>query len=147
MSVSPLQKKDRARGVGRVSGTAIAVLLMLLVAPIVALSRMTPWVDWRILVGGPVAVSVFTYFSYRSDKRHAEAGDWRIPESTLHLMELLGGWPGAFLSQRIFRHKTSKLSYQVAFWIIVLLHQLLALDYLIGWRLSHGLIHYIKSKL
>jgi len=35
----------------------------------------------------------------------------------------LGGWPGALLAQQLFRHKTRKLSYQLLFWAIVLLHQ------------------------
>jgi len=48
-------------------------------------------------------------------------------------LRMLGGWPGAFLAQRVFRHKTSKLSYQVVFWAIVLVYQLVALDYLTGW--------------
>jgi uncharacterized membrane protein YsdA (DUF1294 family) len=43
-------------------------------------------------------------------------------------MELVGGWPGALLAQQVFRHKTRKLSYQVVFWTIVVLHA-------VGWFL------------
>ncbi len=53
----------------------------------------------------------------------------------LHLLELLGGWPGAFLAQQVFRHKTRKLSFQLVFWGIVLLHQLFWIDWLSGGRL------------
>ncbi|WP_024868176.1 DUF1294 domain-containing protein [Pseudoxanthomonas suwonensis] len=54
------------------------------------------------------------------DKHAARHGRWRIPESTLHLLELLGGWPGAAAAQQVLRHKTRKLSYRVGFWLAVL---------------------------
>ena len=87
-------------------------------------------------------LSLLTFFAYRSDKRRSEAGQWRIPESTLHIAELVGGWPGAFLAQRTFRHKTSKVSYQVVFWIIVVVYQLVALDSLLGWRFAKDVLHF-----
>jgi uncharacterized membrane protein YsdA (DUF1294 family) len=85
-------------------------------------------------------VSLFAFAANWTDKRRAEAGEWRIPESTLHTAELAGGWPGAFLAQRMFRHKTAKESYQVVFWLIVLLYQLVALDSLLGWRFTKALL-------
>jgi uncharacterized membrane protein YsdA (DUF1294 family) len=117
------------------SWSAVGALALLLVAPGWALSRLAPLVDWRILVAVPLGISVYTFLAYRSDKLRAEAGSWRIPESTLHLSEFLGGWPGAFLGQRIFRHKTSKTSFQVTFWAIVLVHQFIAVDSLLDWRM------------
>jgi uncharacterized membrane protein YsdA (DUF1294 family) len=120
-------------------------LAVLLVAPVIALSRLAPAIDWRILAGVPVAVSFFTWLAYWSDKRRAEAGEWRIPEATLHLGELLGGWPGAFLAQRQLRHKTAKVSYQIVFWLIVLVHQFVAVDFLLGWKLTKGLVQLFKS--
>jgi len=113
--------------------------------PSYALSRFSTWIDWRLLVVAPVSVSLFTYFTYRSDKRRAEKGEWRIPEATLHLAELLGGWPGAFLAQRKYRHKTAKTSYQFTFWAIVLIHQFAAFDSLMDWRLTKNALHLIES--
>ena len=127
-----------------VSVYAYVALFLLLVLPIYAITRLGAWIDWRLLVAVPVAVSICTFLIYRSDKRRAEAGDWRIPEFTLHVAELAGGWPGAFLAQRIVRHKISKTSYQLVFWAIVLIHQLVALDSVIGWRLTHGALRFIK---
>ena len=49
---------------------------------------------------------------------------------TLHGLEAAGGWPGALVAQRVFRHKTRKRSFQIIFWLIVLAH--LAFW---GWRL------------
>ena len=123
----------------------MVALLLLLVIPVAALSRLSSWIDWRVLAGVPVALSLCVYFSYRGDKRRAEIGAWRISESTLHLAELAGGWPGAFLAQRKFRHKISKTSYQVVFWLIILAHQCIALDFLLGGRLAKSLMHLAKT--
>lgn len=65
------------------------------------------------------ALSVFAVLLYRSDKSAALADRWRIQESSLHLVALLGGWPGALVAQDIFRHKSSKRSFQAVFWTTV----------------------------
>src|SRR3546814_10961061 len=57
---------------------------------------------------------------YWLDKEAAQGGAQRIPESTLHLVDLLGGWHGALIAQQQFRHKTVKRSFQFAFWCSVL---------------------------
>lgn len=75
-------------------------------------------------------VSVLAFFLYWSDKRKARADNWRTPENVLHALELGGGWPGALLAQQVFRHKTRKLSFQLVFWVIVLMHQVFWIDQL-----------------
>lgn len=75
-------------------------------------------------------VSVVAFLLYWSDKRKARAEAWRTPENVLHALELAGGWPGALLAQQLFRHKTRKVSFQVVFWFIVLLHQVFWIDQL-----------------
>ena len=42
------------------------------------------------------------------DKQRAVAGDRRVPEKTVLLIALLGGWFGAKFAQRRYRHKTRK---------------------------------------
>ena len=66
--------------------------------------------------------SLITLVMYGWDKRRAIKGGSRVPERTLHLGELLGGWPGALLAQKMFRHKTQKASFRRVFWLIVVLH-------------------------
>lgn len=66
--------------------------------------------------------STLTFAAYFMDKRAARLGRRRTPEAALHSLELLGGWPGALLAQRLFRHKTAKVRYQVLFWLIGALH-------------------------
>lgn len=69
-----------------------------------------------------LVMSFATFLAYGSDKGRAATGNRRIPERTLHLMAFLGGWPGAFLGQRQYRHKTQKVSFRIVFWITVVLH-------------------------
>lgn len=66
--------------------------------------------------------SVVSFVLYWLDKRSTVKGRRRIPESTLLGVDLLFGYPGGFLAQRVFRHKGRKRSYQLRFWLIVLLH-------------------------
>jgi len=63
-----------------------------------------------------------SYLLYRHDKRASKAGRYRIPEGTLHISELIGGWPGALVAQQVYQHKTAKLSYQFGFWICVIIN-------------------------
>ena len=70
-----------------------------------------------------VSVTSFVCFAaYGLDKRRAANGSRRMPEQTLHMLALLGGWPGALLGQRQFRHKTKKLPFLIVFWCVVVLH-------------------------
>ncbi|MCU0952448.1 MAG: cold shock and DUF1294 domain-containing protein [Burkholderiaceae bacterium] len=70
-----------------------------------------PWA----LVGWYGALSVIAFFEYRHDKAASRRRAWRTQESTLHLMALAGGWPGALLAQRWLRHKSAKTSFQSVF--------------------------------
>ncbi len=66
--------------------------------------------------------SLCTFGAYGIDKRRAQTGNRRIPEKTLQFLALVGGWPGALVGQQVFRHKTQKLSFQLVFWMVVVLH-------------------------
>jgi uncharacterized membrane protein YsdA (DUF1294 family) len=67
-------------------------------------------------------LSILSYFYYARDKKAARSGAWRVPENTLHLLSLCGGWPGALLAQQKLRHKTQKTSFRGVFWLTVLLN-------------------------
>lgn len=84
------------------------------------LGALLAWAAWRdrlpaLLPAGLLAVNVATFAAYWSDKRAAQAQARRTPEAMLHLLELLGGWPAAWLAQRVLRHKSRKERYQLAF--------------------------------
>jgi uncharacterized membrane protein YsdA (DUF1294 family) len=66
-----------------------------------------------------VLLSIVCFAAYARDKAAARAGRRRTPERSLLLLGLLCGWPGAVLAQQWLRHKSSKRTFQVAFWISV----------------------------
>jgi uncharacterized membrane protein YsdA (DUF1294 family)/cold shock CspA family protein len=69
-----------------------------------------------------MTASLLTFIMYAWDKSAAKSGEWRTQESTLHLMSLAGGWPGALIAQQKLRHKTKKQSFRLVFWVTVLLN-------------------------
>ena len=69
-----------------------------------------------------LVASGVTFLVYAFDKSAARKGARRTPESTLHLLSLIGGWPGAFAAQRILRHKSRKASFRFVFWLTVALN-------------------------
>jgi len=71
------------------------------------------------VVGAYVVLSVTSFVLYGMDKAAAEQGRWRTPELTLHLVSVAGGWPGALVGQRVFRHKTKKQPFRAVFWCTV----------------------------
>ena len=75
-----------------------------------------PLVMWFLLV------SVLTFVIYGGDKMAARKGWHRVPESTLLVLGLVGGWPGAVVGQQLFRHKTQKQPFKTYFFITALLN-------------------------
>lgn len=65
------------------------------------------------------AMSLVTFIVYASDKNAAQNNGWRTSERTLHLLEVVCGWPGALLAQGWLRHKSAKTSYGAVFWLMV----------------------------
>ncbi|MCW8873336.1 MAG: DUF1294 domain-containing protein [Xanthomonadales bacterium] len=94
-----------------------AGLFLLLVAASVAVGRLPP--EILLLYMG---ASLVTYFMYFWDKSAARTGAWRTQEITLHLLSLLGGWPGALIAQQTLRHKSRKASFRAVFWLTVLVN-------------------------
>jgi uncharacterized membrane protein YsdA (DUF1294 family) len=70
--------------------------------------------------------SVIAFIAFGADKRAAARGRWRIGERQLHFWSLVGGFPGAWIGQRIFRHKLRKSSFIIVFRLTVILHA-------VGW--------------
>ena len=127
---------------GRITLVNLLSLAALLVLPVVALHRFSNGLLWGSICS--VVMSGFTYLAYGWDKQRAREKQWRMPEARLHLMELIGGWPGAFLAQRRLRHKCSKVSYQIVFWLIVLAYQLAAFDSLQEWKWTVGVLKSVR---
>lgn len=69
-----------------------------------------------------VVMGAATFVALWVDKRWAVRGDWRIPERTLHVLELLGGWAGAIAAMTLVRHKNRKASYWLVTALIAAAH-------------------------
>lgn len=66
-----------------------------------------------------LTVNLVTFTTYAWDKSSARHHRGRTPERALHMLALLGGWPGALLAQRMLRHKSRKTAFRVVFWLTV----------------------------
>ena len=75
-----------------------------------------PYVTWLL------AFTIMTWALYAWDKRVSELGKllkgWRVPEFTLNLMSLLGGFAGGWVARSMFHHKTDVKRHP---WILVFL--------------------------
>jgi len=69
-----------------------------------------------------LGVSAITFGSYAIDKSAARLKQRRVAETSLILLGMLGGWPGAILAQQLLRHKTAKPSFRAVFWASVLIN-------------------------
>jgi uncharacterized membrane protein YsdA (DUF1294 family) len=109
---------------------AITWLALAIACTLLTALRLKPWPT--LGVGSYAAITVFlsliTYLQYWYDKRTAQSNASknenaaRIPERNLHALALLGGWPGAVFGQQWLRHKSQKLTFQVALPFIALGH-------------------------
>ena len=97
--------------------TLIAFVFLALIALAVFAGKIPPLVFGLYLV-----VNALTFILYARDKSAARQGAWRTPENTLHLFALLGGWPGALIAQQRLRHKSSKRSFLLVFYLTVVLN-------------------------
>lgn len=77
-----------------------------------------------------LVISVVTFLIYGKDKLAAKLSWWRTSEATLHLLSLIGGWPGAIVAHRFLKHKSIKKEFRTRFWLTVLIN-IVILFYLI----------------
>lgn len=90
------------------------ILFCLVIAGLVWLKLLPFW-----LVPTYTVMSVFTFIVYGIDKYKAKKDKVRVPESTLHIYDVLGGWLGAVFEQAFFRHKTLKQSFRKWFLLTI----------------------------
>jgi len=100
---------------------ALAILCSGLFFVIVGIFILTGKIPVFILILYMTA-SLITFFVYAVDKSAAQKGAWRTSENTLHILSLVGGWPGALIAQQKLRHKSKKQSFRFVFWITALLN-------------------------
>ena len=115
---------------GIVVPIAFAMSFLVALAALAAVGRLE--MSWLALYYG---TSIITYGAYARDKTAAQNERRRIPESKLHLMSLIGGWPGALIAQALLRHKTRKPSFLIRYWLTVI-GNCIALGMIIGKGVS-----------
>ena len=109
-------RRGRPRARGSLVAVAVAILFFGLLGFLVVRSILPVWLPAAYLLLSGVAFAM-----YRADKSAASiSGRRRTPESTLHTVDLLGGWPGALVARHVFRHKTIKQPFRTVFWLTVL---------------------------
>ena len=109
-------RKEGSAQWGTASLFALPAFLVVLVAGYV-FGHPPRWALW-----GYLAASALTFAVYAFDKSAARQGTRRTPESTLHWLALVGGWPGALVAQQVLRHKSSKAGFRSVFWATVVLN-------------------------
>lgn len=79
----------------------IAAIVIFLVQPLYAL--LWWWGIWGVVT--------FLYYGY--DKQQARNAGWRVPESILLLLPLIGGFIGGWAGMFGFRHKTQHMIFLI----------------------------------
>ena len=114
----------------KASGSHFSMVLAPLFLVFVALSGVFTSLPLSI-VGLYLVLSLLTFVFYWVDKRQAQRRGQRTPENTLHLLSLLGGWPGAVFAQQTLRHKTKKQSFRQVFWFTCIVNCAI-----LGWLMT-----------
>jgi uncharacterized membrane protein YsdA (DUF1294 family)/cold shock CspA family protein len=121
--LAPVRAAHSGSGASAAPGhIATAAIPLTILAAILITGLIFKGIWGAALLLGYVLMGLLTFASYAADKSAAVRGRFRTQESALHLLEFAGGWPGALIAQRTLRHKSSKQSYQLAFWICVVLN-------------------------
>lgn len=98
-----------------------AAILALAVFSGTVVGAFPTWLPLLYVAMGGLSFAVYWY-----DKAAAMSGAWRVPEATLHTIDMLSGIVGGLVAQVVLRHKTRKTSFVAATSVIVLVHAAVA---------------------
>jgi uncharacterized membrane protein YsdA (DUF1294 family) len=93
--------------------------LIALAATLAAMCALNWGLGWPWSGSYLLAINAATFALFAWDKRAARAHRWRVPESHLLVAAGLGGSPAAVVARLALRHKSSKRSFSVAFWVLL----------------------------
>ena len=79
-----------------------------------------------------LAINIVAFIAFGIDKYKAKRDKWRIPESTLLTMAVLGGSIGALAGMKIWRHKTLHNKFRIGIPVILALQIIV----IIWWNVS-----------
>lgn len=78
-----------------------------------------------------LVINIIAFLAMFIDKKKAEKNRWRIKESTLLILALIGGSIGAIIGMYTFHHKTQKPRFFVGIPIMIILQILVVVAILI----------------
>lgn len=122
---SPQPQRNHASGGPgrrRAAGAGNYLAIVAFIAFALYVNASWPLSLWIVAVY--VLASLVCFIVYAADKSAARKGSWRVSENTLHLLAVIGGWPGAICAQQMLRHKTQKASFRAVFWVTVVVNVL-----------------------
>ena len=75
----------------------------------------------KILTVWLIVINLVGFAQMYVDKRRAKMNKWRIPETQLFLVAIIGGSVGSILGMQVFRHKTKHKSFVIGMPAILVL--------------------------
>lgn len=72
-----------------------------------------------------VVVNIISFIAMGLDKKKAQRGRYRISESTLMALSVIGGASGVLLGMIVFKHKTSKSKFYTGVPLLYILNQII----------------------
>ena len=69
-----------------------------------------------------IIINIINFIMFGIDKVKAKKNKWRIPESTLLGLSLIGGSLGGIMAMTSFRHKTKKKKFTIGMPILLLIN-------------------------
>ena len=72
-----------------------------------------------------IIVNLYLFCLMGYDKHQARVGAWRVPESNLIFVSLLGGGLGGLIARKVFHHKTLKKKFTIGFAVGVIVDVIL----------------------
>ena len=76
-----------------------------------------------------IIINFVTFLVYGIDKFKAKQGSWRISETTLLILAVIGGSIGALLGMKVWHHKTMHKKFKYGLPLILII-QILLIGYL-----------------
>ena len=74
-----------------------------------------------------LGINAITFIIYGIDKLKAKKGKWRIPESTLLLLAIIGGSIGAWFGIKVWHHKTLHKKFKYCIPLILIIQIVIAI--------------------
>ncbi|WP_404343624.1 DUF1294 domain-containing protein [Pseudoalteromonas mariniglutinosa] len=85
------------------------------------------WANWQVNLPILIALvysvtSIVSFTIYGLDKHASVQQRSRVSERSLHILGLIGGWPGALIAQQWLRHKSQKRAFIIVLWLTIMVN-------------------------